>query len=143
MPVELELAEEAAEQVADLARRGVQRGQHRRRHLAHLVGGRRRGDDLGAVDELVAVAVVAVGVGVDHRADRRRARVVGHRLQHRLREAEVEQRVDEQRRPVTDDEPGVAPAPPAIALEVGEAPVAELTELTGRPITEADPSPSH
>ena len=42
-------------------------------HLGHLVGGCRRGDDLGVVDQLVAVAVVAVGVGVDDRGDRARS----------------------------------------------------------------------
>ena len=53
-------------------RRAIEPGEQRRRHLAHLVRGRRAGGhDLGAADELVAVAVVAVGVGVDDRADRR------------------------------------------------------------------------
>ena len=77
--------------------RAVERGQHRRRHLGHLVGGRRRGDDLGAVDELVAVAVIAVGVGVDDGVDRRGRRVGRQRLEHLGGEAQVEQRVDEQR----------------------------------------------
>ena len=45
--VEVELAEEAAEQLADFARRLVQRRQHRRWDIGHLVGRRRRGDDLG------------------------------------------------------------------------------------------------
>ncbi len=85
-----------------------------------------RGDDLGAVDELVAVAVVAVGVGVDHGARSAPLAVIGHRVQHRRRQAEVEQRVDQQRRAVTDDETGVAPPPTTVGLEVGEAPVAEL-----------------
>ena len=53
------------------------------------------GDYLGALDELVAVAVVAVGVGVDDCGDRRRMRVLFEAIEHAAREPEIEQRVDE------------------------------------------------
>ena len=96
--VELEVTEEPAEQVADVALGLGQPGEHRRRHLGHLVRCGRGGDDLGAVDELVAVAVVAVGVGVDQRGDRGGVGDRRHRLEHPPGEAQVEQRVDEQRR---------------------------------------------
>src|SRR6201996_865399 len=46
--------------------------------VAHLGRGRRRGDDFGVRDQLVAEPVVAVGVGVDHRTDRV---PIGHRAQ--------------------------------------------------------------
>ena len=86
-----------------------------------------RGDDVGAGDELVAVAVVAVGVGVHHGADGRGRRRHGAELvEHLLGERQVEQRVDEQRRVAVGDQPGVRPAPPAVGLEVGPEPVAHL-----------------
>ena len=121
--VEVELAEEAAEQVTDLAGRVVQGAEHRRRYVVHLLGGGRGGDDLGVGDQLVAVAVVAVGVGVDDGGDRRRPCRALERLEHLGGQAEVEQRVDEQRRTVADDETGVAPAPRPVTLDVGQAPV--------------------
>ena len=113
----------------------VQRRQHRRRHVGHLVGGRRRGHDLdvgSTTDHLaIAVAVVAVGVGVDHRVDRRAARHRRHRVEHRRGQLEIEQRVDEQRLPVADDQPGVAPSPTAVGLQVREAAVAEFVQSVG------------
>ena len=129
--VEREVAEEAAEQLADVAGRRVEAGEHRRGDLAHLLGARRRGDDLGAGDELVAVAVVAVGVGVDDGVDGRRRGAPGERVEHLLGQLQVEQRVDEQRGPVADDQPGVAPAPRPVALDVRPAPV---TRVVHRPI---------
>ena len=127
--VELEVAEEAAEEVADLARRMVQRRQHRRRHLGHLVGGGARGHDLGAVHELVAVAVVAVGMGVHHGA---RSAPTGWRRPSTSSIAAVRRRSNSVSTssddPVADDQAGVAPAPPTVRLEVGEAPVAELVQ---------------
>ena len=127
--VEVERAEERSEQLTDLAGCPVQRGEHRRRHLGHLVRGGGRGDDLGTDDaDLVAVAVIAVGMGVHQRADRALRCELRHRVEHRRGEIEVEQRVDEQRRTVADDQAGVAPSPAAIGLQVGEAPVAEFVQ---------------
>ena len=94
--LEVEVAEEAAEQVTDLAGRARQPGEQGRRHLGHLLGRGLGGDDLGPGDELVAVAVVTVGVGVDDGFDRRARRPLGERLEHLRRQHEVEQRVDEQ-----------------------------------------------
>ena len=75
--VEGERAEDVAEEGAGVAEpvgRPHQPGEHGRRHLVHLAGAGRRRDDVGAGDELVAVAVVAVGVGVHDGADRRGGR---------------------------------------------------------------------
>ena len=104
-----------------------QPGEHRRRHLVHLARAGRRRHDVGAGHELVAVAVVAVGVGVHDRADRRGRRRHGPQVvEHLLGEHEVEQRVDEQRRVAVGDQAGVRPAPAAVGLEVGPQPVADL-----------------
>ena len=90
------------------------------RHLVHLPRAGRRGDDLGAGHQLVAVAVVAVGVRVHERADPRgRGRHGPQVLEHPSGEGEVEQRVDEQRCVAVGDEPGVRPAPAAVGLQVG------------------------
>ena len=93
--VELERAEEVAEQRADVTLGPVERGQHGRWHLGHLVRRGRRGDDLGPVDQLVAIAVVAVGVRVDEGGDGSHGGDRRHRLEHLGREAQVEQRVDQ------------------------------------------------
>ena len=119
--IEVERAEEAAEQVTDLTRRGGQPAQQCRRNLLHLGGGRGGRHDLGVGDELVAVAVVPVGVGVHDGRDRRGPGVRREGRQHRRRQPEIEQRVDEQRDAVADDQAGVAPSPRAVALDVGEA----------------------
>ena len=126
--VELEGAEERPEQSADLAGCRVQRSQHGRRHLCHLVRGGHRADDLGLIQQLVAIAVVAVGVGVDQCDDGRGASVVGHRLQHPRRQRQVEQRVDQQRRAIADDQTGVAPAPTTVGLQVCMAPIGNLVQ---------------
>ena len=90
--------------------------------------GQRR-DDLRVGDEFVAVAVVAVGVGVDERAD-----VVGrglggaHGLEHIRRERHVEQGIDQQRLALRDDQSGVAPAPAAIGLDPGVTAGSEVVQ---------------
>ena len=70
--------------------------------------------------------MVAVGVGVDHDVDGPAAGDRIHGVEHPAGEAEVEEGVDEERRPVARQEPGVAPTPAAIGLEVGENPVGNL-----------------
>jgi len=72
--------------------------------------------------------VIAVGVGVDERADRRLPGDACHRLEHVGSEPEVEQRVDEHRDTVSDDQSGIAPTPPAVRLDVGEATVADIVQ---------------
>ena len=74
----------------------------------------------------VAVAVIAVGVGVQQGADRGHRGVRRHRGQHLVGQMQVEQCVDQQRCPVADHQPGGAPAPTAVRLEIGEAPVAQF-----------------
>ena len=123
---ELERSEEAPEQFAHFARCRVERGEHCRWNFGHLVGGRRRRDDLGSVHELIAVAVIAVGMGVDQRANGRGAGEGRERIEHLLSEPQVEQGVDEQRRTVTHHQAGIAPPPTAVGLEVGQAAIAQL-----------------
>ena len=67
---EVEFSEEATKQFANFAGRFVERGQHRRRHFGHLMCGSLAGDDLGTLHQLVAIAMIAVGVRVDQRANR-------------------------------------------------------------------------
>ena len=103
-------------------------GQHLGRHVAHLLGRRLGGDDVGPFHQLVAVAVVAVGVGVDQRADGRAAGQPAHRVEHRGRQVQVEQRVDQQRFALTHDQAGIGPPPAPVGLQVGEAAVGHLEE---------------
>ena len=49
-------------------------------------------------------------------------------VEHLGGELQVEQRVDQQRDAVAHDQPGVAPPPAAVGLEVGVAGVAEFVE---------------
>jgi hypothetical protein len=62
-------------------------------------------------------------MGVHQHFDPARRRDLGaHRIEHRAREVEVEESVDEQRRVAVGDEAGVAPAPGSVRLEPREAP---------------------
>jgi hypothetical protein len=93
-------------------------------------------DDRGAFDELVAVAVVAVVVGVDDLADGE----VGDRPDGREEvagEVQVEEGVDQDRFVVADDEPGVRPAPASIGLEERVRAVTDLDQ-TPRILHERD-----
>ncbi len=83
-------------------------------------------------EELVAVAVIAVGVSVDERVDaRRRRRRAAHRRQHLPRQLEVEQRVNEQRALAVHDQARVAPAPAAVGLQVRIEAVSDLVHALG------------
>ena len=65
---------------------------------------------------------------VDERRHRGGSRDRRHRIEHRRGEAEIEQRVDEERDAVADDQTGVAPTPPAIGLQVRVQAVTDLVE---------------
>ena len=69
-------------QAAKLWRQPLQAHQRRGRFLADDRGGGARGDDLRPVEQLVAPHVVAIGVSVDERLDRRVTRWLGHRREH-------------------------------------------------------------
>ena len=127
---ELEVAEGVVGELPEVVVVGVlQRVELRRREVVHLLGRRHRGVDLGSVgDELVAVAVVAVGVRVDERVDRPRARDRAHGVEHLPGQTQVEQRVHEQRGAVAGDEARVAVAPGAARLQVGPEAVGELVQ---------------
>jgi hypothetical protein len=72
--------------------------------------------------------VVAVAVRVHRRVDRVAVRDAAHRVEHRARELEVEEGVDEERPAVAGHEAGVAPAARPVGLEVAVQPVAELVQ---------------
>ena len=117
-----ELAERAV-QVLDL-RDGVEG------LLRHQLGGRGGGEDLDVPrgDELVAVDVVGIRVGVHQRPE---GVGVGDRpdpVEHLPGQREVEQRVDHQRGARPRDQAGVAPAPAAVGLQPGVAALAEVVE---------------
>jgi hypothetical protein len=100
------------------------------RVLGDQPGGGTGGDDLdtGRCDQLVAEAMVAVGVGVHHGRQRR---AVGQRpdpVEHLPRRDQVEQRVYQQRGPAACHQPGVAPAPAAVRLQPGMTPVAQIMQ---------------
>ena len=113
-----------------LRNRGTQRAEIERcEGLVHLLGARLRGQDGGAAHELVPVAVVAVGVGVDHGIDLARGgHRVAHRRQHLAGEPEVEQRVDQQRCAGVGNEAGVGEAPRAVGLEPRKAAGPDLVQ---------------
>jgi hypothetical protein len=80
--------------------------------------------DLGAVDQRVAIAMIAIVMGVEQGADFRAAGA-GESVQHRARMGIIEHRVDQQRLAAVGDKPGIRQAPTAIGLQIGERPVAE------------------
>ena len=97
--------------------------------MVHVVLGGGRGDDLDVWgEELPAVGVVAIGVGVDGVPDRRIGAKRRHRVEHLLGEVQVVERVDEQGRAVADDEAGVAPAIASVRREPGVDAVGHLDE---------------
>jgi hypothetical protein len=79
----------------------------------------------GAVSQLLIGPAHAIGVPRLNPSDRL------HLLEHLAGEVEVEQRVDEQRVAVADDQPGVAVAPLPARLQIGPEPVAELVQTLG------------
>ena len=80
-------------------------------------------------------------MGVDHLGDRRGERDGCHRVEHPLGEPEIEQRVDQQRSAVADDEAGIAPPPAAVGLEVGVAAIGHLLQ-TWRVVVWHGPCPT-
>lgn len=111
----LELAETVAKILAHLAhvRRYFHQGGHRLgRQLGHFRGGCGGGDDPGAGNQLVAVAVVAVRVGIDQRADCVGSRLGGaHGPQHAVGKREIVQGIHQQGLLPVDNQSRVAPAP--------------------------------
>ena len=80
--------------------------------MLHVLERALRGDDAGALDQLVAEGVVAVPwvltrVPILGRLRHRLA----HAVEHLARELQVEQRVDQQRLAAVDDQAGIAASP--------------------------------
>src|SRR5579883_3226598 len=92
-----------------------------------------RSDDLGAGDKLITEAMVAVGMRVDQRAEtRRRLRLrAAHRVDHRARQLQVEQRIDEHGLAAVNDQTRVAPSPRSVGLQPRVASVAEIVQTLG------------
>ena len=86
---------------------------------------------------MIAVGVIAIGMGVDHLADGRRAKAgrAFHAGQHLGGQLRVEQCVHQRRCAVTGppfhDQPGIGPAPAAIGLQPGEQAVADFVQGPG------------
>ena len=102
-------------------------GKHSRRVLAlQLFEACLRRNDLGTLDQLVTVAMIAVRMCVDEHVNRlRRTRLGGrHGFQHVAGERLVEKRVDDERLVSIHDQTGVAPPPSAVGLQPGVAAVA-------------------
>ena len=81
--------------------------------MAHLLVASFRGDDLRALDQFVAEAMVAVGMRIDEGSDLRGGGRLGamHRVEHLAGQLQVEQRIDQQRLSAIDHQTGVAPSP--------------------------------
>ena len=98
-PVEVERTEDVEQERAGLAHVGggpQELAEHRSGHLVHLCRRGGRGDDLGPCDERVAVAMVTVGMGVDHGGDALGSRgLPAQRREHLGGQLEVEQGVDQ------------------------------------------------
>ena len=101
--------------------------------MAHGLDGELVGDDLGAAATFVAIAMVAIVMGVDDGSDRRRRLGFGlaHGCQHLAGQRHVEQRVDQEGLAAVDDQAGVRPAPAAIGLQPGIAAIAEIVQALG------------
>jgi hypothetical protein len=107
----------------------LERMHQRCRYFLHVLHGRLRGHDLGLLwHELVAVAVVSVAMRVEHLPDRAPVGVRPPRIEHLPREPQVEQRVDQQRAVLGDDQAGVTPTPSAIRLQEREQALAEFVQ---------------
>jgi len=97
----------------------------RHRLLRELVG-----DDLGTLAAFVAVAMVAIVMRVDDGLDLRRRDRLGlaHRREHLARQRHVEERVDDERFALIDDEARIRPAPAAIGLKPGIGAIAQVVK---------------
>ncbi len=122
----VEITKKRAEQLADFARRLVQRGEQLRWNFAHFLGCRGRGDDLGIDDSLVAVTVIAIRMGVHHGGDWSCTRHRLHGRQHRIGEFQVEEGVDQQRLTISHHQSCIAVTPTTVRLQVCKAIVVEL-----------------
>ena len=97
--------------------------------VGHFLGAGLRGNDGGLRQAAVAIAVIAVGVGVDQLFDvRSGGNGRAHGLKHALRQGAVVERIDEERCVPVSDQPRVGPAPAAVGLEVGPASAAQVAQ---------------
>ena len=141
--LEVECAETMEQELASIAhvRRLAHDGRQPIRGLGgEFPGGGIRGDDLRLRHELVAVAVIGVGMGVHQFVERLRGLRLrrAHALEHRTGEFQVEQGVHEQTLVAVHDQSRVAPAPSAVRLDPRVAAVANVVQTLGeRPDSES------
>ncbi len=103
-----------------------------RRQFGHLFGAGCGRDNGRAFDQLIAVGVIAVGVGVDQGADIFRLRHgIAHDLQHLARQIEIKQRIDQQAVLAIGYQAGVGPAPRAVRLQVGVTALSQIVQPFG------------
>ena len=102
--------------------------QERRGDVLHLGGSGRRRNDLGPNHQLVAKAVIAVGMGVDHGADGRCRDNPGHLGEHGGGQPDIKQRVDQQRTAIPHHQTSVGPSPTAIGLQIAKQAVGEFVQ---------------
>ena len=134
--LELEGPEDAGQELAEHAharRLAHEGGQRLRRRRPDLVGAFLGGEDAGVAHKLVTPAVVAIGVRIDNGVDPARERC--QLVEHLPGQLEVKEGVDEQRACLADHQPGVAPPPRAVGLQVGKHAVGDFvdTPLVRRP----------
>jgi hypothetical protein len=93
--------------------------------VLHRFGRAGGGDDLAAFDTAIAVAVIAVVMRVDERADLCAADLP-EAVKHGDSVRRVEHGVDQQRLAAIGHQPRVGKSPAAVGLEIGEGAVAEF-----------------
>ena len=113
----------------------VRRLTHERGVLGRTLGGHLLGcgpgsDDLRFCHQLVAVAVVGVGVGVDQRVEGARGRGfrIAHAGKHGACQFQVKQSVHQQALVAVHDKPRIAPTPAAVGLDPGVASISHIVE---------------
>ena len=109
---------------------GHDRRKGRGRKLCHFGGTGFGSDDFGMPAQAIAVAMIAIGMGVDNGADiiRTNTGSIGHDAQHVAGQAGIEQCINQQGLTTVRDQTGIGPAPSAIGLKIGEETVASFIE---------------
>ena len=98
----------------------------------HLFGAGPARDDARVRKQLVAEGVVAVGVGIDQRADGRRSRQRATKaLQHLARELQIEQGIDQQGLALIGHQPRIAVASGTVRQQPRVATVAQIMHALG------------
>ena len=104
----------------------------RRRPYGIFVGAGATRDDVGALNELIAESMVAIGMRVDQLLDPSRRRDgVAHGREHFRGQRQIEQGIDQQRLIATYDQARVAPTPRSIRLQISKTAPAKIVQSLG------------